>query len=502
MNERNKIRNKIKYDALFISVRDMINVLEGIGINVSEYSAIISDILDNCSYEEGGEKLKEIKSLLAKYEWCFAVSEFIDCVPGEFDENNINDVSAKAVECIKKINSANIERNREVNEFLEEFYDLIYLVIKEEVILDKSYLFDFVKSDDNFSIIIGDLVRSDINTIRLGKMGDVKLLHDQLDIKGYLDRDLIKIINDRDKLIDSDMHDFNVEFFKKNRDIEDLENNVNSLHNDFSSQRSYLIELKDRLFKLGLSLGLAGVLAISGVLCIIRSHRMMNDSRDINTSTWTQGDTEPEVNEDINSASDFYYYGDGIYLKECFPYSLDSDGVYVRRVDVYSYDINDYFQKLINVDFPLDGEFVETTYEFTHNLSAEDNYSGTVREVVVVESVDNGNFRNGLLLLFIYMACEVVTFRRIGNNLFGDKRFIDGLRNYKSMKKNYIQNKDEYDKKLAELIELVKANEDLRDRFNKFYDDFVSKYGETYEIKNIYDAINVVSYSKIKERKK
>ena len=70
------------------------------------------------------------------------------------------------------------------------------------------------------------------------------------------------------------------------------------------------------------------------------------------------------------------------------------------------------------------------------------------------------------------------------------------------MKKNYIQNKDEYDKKLAELIELVKANEELRDRFNKFYDDFVSKYGETYEIKNIYDAINVVSYSKIKERKK
>ncbi len=529
----------ISYNVLLDDVRVMISNLGNIGIEVGRYNTLVDriddelkkeldkrvDMRDNSLdgeidnvvnfglesiYGTAINRLKKIKSGLEKYDWCFIISKFTDYVNSGVDKNNIDDISSRAVDCMKIINGVRIIDYDEVSDVLEKFYDAIYLLIKMEVVFDKRNLFDFVSNNYNYSSVIDDRVRKEIKDNNLYEVDKIKVLCNKLDSEGlnasYLNRYLIGMVlletSDKDVIlpIKKEIEDISKQFFDKNRYIVVESRNVRDFSSRIDRIRDRFYEVKNKFLKNTVAFSLSGVFVLTSCVGLVRSILMMSSSFNTRTVTWTQGDNEPNI---IDNDNTFDGYGDGIYLKECSPYYLNSRGEYTRKVDIYSYYTNKEvlssadIQNLLSLDFADNGRYIETIYEYTEDLSVVNSYDVTIKEVVEAEF----NFSDEALVLFLISMFGLAVSAGVQVAVWKEE-YKSSIAEYKYVKKDYIKKKEEYDEEFVELLELVKSNEELRDRFNKAYNDFVSKCGESDELKNIYDEINGVSYSKIKERKK
>lgn len=50
------------------------------------------------------------------------------------------------------------------------------------------------------------------------------------------------------------------------------------------------------------------------------------------------------------------------------------------------------------------------------------------------------------------------------------------------------------------MVRLIECNDEIRNRFNEYYEEFVSKYGENDDINKMYDEINNIKYDDVKRK--
>ena len=87
---------------------------------------------------------------------------------------------------------------------------------------------------------------------------------------------------------------------------------------------------------------------------------------------------------------------------------------------------------------------------------------------------------------------------RNGSTFFDDmKEYIPDVFEYRDMKKDMLNDKEKLMKSLSEVVNFIKSDERIRNSFNIYYMDFITRYGETDDLRKLYGYINNVKSNEI-----
>ena len=87
---------------------------------------------------------------------------------------------------------------------------------------------------------------------------------------------------------------------------------------------------------------------------------------------------------------------------------------------------------------------------------------------------------------------------RNGSTFFDDmKEYIPDVFEYRDMKKDMLIDKEKLMKSLSEVVNFIKSDEKIRNSFNIYYMDFITRYGETDDLRKLYGYINNVKSNEI-----
>lgn len=461
------------------------------------------------------------------YNFCFKLSGTISQVKLFLKESSeINDVNAsnfvhvlsfvsEVIECINSVDSSNINDYGAIRELMEEFYDVIYMLIKEEIMLnDRSNLFNFIMVRFDYKVNIASRVIKEIKDKGLDKIDDIRAKCFSIDKSGlssdYFDFGLIKgivyVIN-KDLLVDKysvKLGELRDKYEEGNERVLGSYRSIKSQSDDLGYYINNIKKYSKSIFKRGISfvLSTATFVTLGGSvipkLCIYDAYKTT-------TTTYT---VDGIVSDPVEGYEKELESNPSIVLKDCSPWEDVSNKTRYHNYgrDVYIYasdnlrlvDIDKYF----DMDFSGFEEVVKPDVEYKDNLSLSDYYDEVRREIVVIEQnmtdVKSINDEYRYLWLALLLVMELVleiscmvcncpisiisSFVCFINDL---KELINSKRDYKEGLKEY-----KYEEVYFKFISLIKENDEVKSKFDKVYNEFVIRYGEHDEIKKIYDEVN------------
>ena len=253
------------FESLVDELKIMINNISDLGINTKKYKEelnnIINDVHSNVEeskkkwennanmfleidYNAGIKKLNHLKLELNDYNIYFKAVNTCKCLILEFDDiENLKDgekikhYAEIIIELLKDIKLSNITYDKKKKAILKGIYDIVYEIIKLEIIkLGKSRVYEYVKDDDIDTSFLEKCVRKEVETLNLDvkKYENVKKKVYEINSDGltsnYFDIDLIKSL-----IICSNNIDLKEDIVNELKDLKkEINNNVLNFKNGMS----------------------------------------------------------------------------------------------------------------------------------------------------------------------------------------------------------------------------------------------------------------------------
>ena len=520
----NQIKNKIsKLSSMGVDIQGYkkeLNSITSKKYNSYGDSAFAYSSEDTCDSEiiKLESELNEYDLIIEFYNYCNKIKPALlnMLFNKSKDEINLDELNSY----IKKIQDYLInlkhDKNNTVN--LTKIYEIVYYLIELEIIkTNRSTLYDFI-IDKHIDIrYINSIIMNKINdTNNIKKEDKEKYL-----IKERLDRLILKLNN-----IGSNINYFNIEIIKlllmlqNNYDAyKELEKDFDFKLKELSSQdgainhykekstyeldsvKFYINSLKETksdLKKKIISTMLALSVIITGAFGIERGARKSNStnlySKETEITSTLNDDKEIQQEEYL---SDKDTCDNERYISVLGPWENTKDNTisrYVKEYDITSLGLNT--DNLDDID--IDSIKVEPNY-YIETLPREDTlelqmYDEPITELRNVSYTYQGKelikykYASDLFIFYILYIC-ILTLLYVGKlAIFDNSEFLyEIIKYYINNKKDKKDSDKDLEKNLCELLKYINENKELREEFNKLYQENIDLLSDTEELKNRLD---------------
>lgn len=463
-------------------------------------------------YGNAIRKLKEIESILNQCDFYFKLSKNISCIQSSLSCENVemDSLVSEICDCIRLIDSADSLSYKEINSLLEQFYDILYLVIKKEIFLTgDSQVFHYIEVYSNFVPFIDDEVKKDIQKNDLEKFDNIRMRCDVIESAGlsstYFDLGLIKLIVDeenKEQIMEKERDDyqriydnFYIKVENERKELDGLEDDYNRSRKKRDEYKQKISKLRKKLVKKGLILGLCGSAVVALGSVAIPKLFKENKYKTVTTFYEENGESyskEEYLEELVNKSSIV------IYEYELSENSLESND-YQWNCDAYLYgttfDDDLDIQKLFDVDLSNYEKLLQPNVEYSDEVDLKSYGDGGYRKVVITrQDMDDSisyflfdDFSAFLSLLSLLSAgpCGIL----LG---FLYTKSMDISDSFRLLKKDYLIQAKEMKDIYSKLVDFIQNNETLREEFNSCYQEYIWNYGENKELDDLYNKVNEV----------
>lgn len=217
------------FESLVEELKIMINNISDLGIDTKKYKEELNDIINDVhfnveeskakwgnnaamfletDYYPGIKKLNHLKLELNEYNIYFKAINTcnylileIDDIDNLKDEEKINNYVETIIELLREFKNSNTIYNKRKETILKEVYDIVYKIIKLEIIkFGKSRVYEYIKDYDIDTFFLEKCVRKEIENLNLNdeKYENIQKKVYEINSDGlitnYFDMDLIKLL--------------------------------------------------------------------------------------------------------------------------------------------------------------------------------------------------------------------------------------------------------------------------------------------------------------------
>ena len=504
-------------------------------------------------YSTGMVELNKLWVALDRYSLYFEVfnnCRYLDTKlsDNEYIKADVDNYVKMMINNLKRIVRSDTVNYEQEKFIVEKVYDTAYNLIKLELIMSgDSKLYEYAKNEEVNISFFNDLILCELNKLDLSdkKYDMIRSRLYKLDSNGlvsnYFDLELIKLL-----LVYGDNVDLLDVVMKKIYELEEIFNKYNTkLKNEIAYckyaegcvKKSYdkLVKVRKKRFKKFTLLFITYVLAITGAVCLNKNtkDRNMVDCYIKNSLIYSSldGDTR-ENSEEITLYDGDVSEEEQVFVRWYEPWEEDVDGLIKRNYKEYNVSHIDLDTPYDYYIYGIDNYMVEPldkieNYDGDISLNQEIQYKGNHIEVEISNYEYNGQVLNeeeyfeelkrlyksyvGLLFFMwlisrLFSSSWLIPFKK-KTRLFLLSEYFDMRKEVLGVKKDFKWNLNEYNKSMTLLEDIIKANDECRDKFNQLYEEnkfLLADPSELYNRINSLENINLLDEGKdiVKCRKK
>lgn len=503
----------LEYNSLINKVKMMISNVNKMGINTDKFNETLNNIIHNVEnrninstkqdmasafltmdYTYGISELMRLEVILDKYNVYFKAINTCYYLDSQLsktsDDELIKKYAHQMIMTLKSIRSSGNIHYEDKTKVLNKIYDTVYKLLKLEIAnFNESYVYNYVKDNDDDLYILNNYVVKDIEKLDLndGKYSGLKeRMHEINSLgldKSYFDLKIIKLLlYFEDKLeLDNSIEDT----------LSKLEENtkvISSKVTRLSSQKDKVNELKHDLNKLKLffttrcvSLLVALSIVITGGVGIFKLSKAIATSKNYKMVTTTYSDkwglnTEEGLIEDFVASK---YADNSVFINvyDVWHETLDGYARDYKQYDVSSYQFDDIKNYL---DYSLDYYDVDYIENKESQYSVTDLYKSEYAEVMkldidkseVIKEIDKSEFGISLTGFYIiYIFVLVLICCKINSDTFFFDDLKENFEKYDDKKWNKKEELAKLKKMIEEISNIVNSNDELRKQFETLYEE-------------------------------
>lgn len=491
----------IELKSKLIKIRKSINDINKLGfdtIYIETKLRVIFDKLDNktnetinkincyTNYSEALKDLIELEEICDKYNIYFRLNNYYLYLNEiKLTKDNIPEIVKEVKTLLKELkNSSNMLYEQEQN-IIENFYKGVYKVIKEELLLNFSELFDYCHNNDIDSSYIGEEIKNEIESIDLDKYPEIKIKLYSLLKKGLnvnlLDIDLLNAIIYKDKKteLESLVVNQTKELIRKiNSNEETIKNysdNKGELTSKINENKAYLNKYRKIIIKRIISFILSGTVVIASykeLFNILKSsdnfysktYKIYTEEYNSYTDEITTEEskiTNPYDTKDIVKLNSYGNIINGVVADYRIRCIYDLSSLNYENIE----DYKNYYLSHLNTLNPTSKNDINLS---TQNHPIYDNveYFDITRSFIDMASVEKTfDFSIAVMLCsiisFIIFGILLLILAHIG--IFNETYVLENIKKLNLKNKQDILKLNQINK---ELLSIVDANEELKNKFN------------------------------------
>lgn len=536
----------IEYKGLAHKIEVMLNNIESLNINVSNYRKIFEKIIEEVEnssktsskredgyesmfltqdYTTGITKLKKLEIELEKLDIYFKAlkfSEYLNIqIKKEISTENLKEFVNQLIEFIKGIKYSNTLYYQEEKKVVEKIYETTYEIIKLELItFGKSELYNYCKEEESDLFFLDLCVKRDLERLNLedekySKIKERKLYLESNGIgTSYFDLEMIKLIISLEyeeelkqkitKRLEQIINEINL-------NIDDIDSKYNQYEDNTSKHNCLKIGI-NRLKKHTLLLILTASIYITVLFLTHKMAKTLSTTDYYEKKIETFSEYGHEQRTDLESVNSLAT--DKLYLKEYSGWEQISHNFYGRNVRIYDIShmnlksVEEYLNidtKLLNIDYIEETEkkYNDDIWPFntTDYLELE---KIDINEDIIIEKQSKEGFWIILLIAYV-LELTIILLWEVMQDGFG---YANVLYNLERIKNeffeigNYQENLKVLRKECNELLELIKKDELLRNKFIELYEENKFLLDNKEELlKRIYELENKEELVKTLKRK-
>lgn len=510
------------FKSLVEELKIMINNISDIGIDTKKYKEklnnIINDVHSNVEeskekwgnnanmfletdYYPGIKKLNRLKLELNEYNIYFkAVNTCkylileLDDIENLKDDEKINNYVETIIELLIDIKNSNIIYNKRKKTILKEVYDIVYKIIKLEIIkFGKSSVYEHVKDYDINTFFLEKCVRKEIENLNLNdeKYEEIQKKVYEINSDGltsnYFDIYLIKLLIKYSNNIDLKEEIVN-ELKKLKKEINDNVLNFKNGMLELNESKNILKKIKSKFIQAKISI-LINVLSFVIVIptMFYYSGKSREDIKEIFVTevypkTVTTYSKEYGLKAEVDYISSYSIddnrtsileYGNWVnigndYFRLVFKYDI---------TDIKLENISDYLE--LDIDYILGSKDVNDIDVYPEYLKNKEDLKEKehleVEQIIVEEEKverieDEKLYRKAIFNMYIYYVICLLILGSI-YYLINHKEIKENLENYKKLKKEYLNKILTNEKYREKLLNMIYEDEVLRKKFWELYNE-------------------------------
>ena len=467
LNEFNNLLSKIEDDSSIVESNNISNIQ-------LEYESGFY-IPYNVRLDELSQRLEN--DALAFYE-LHTLSKNIDVNLEDLSNNTINEVIAKTIELIDKLNKLNTHNDKKKNRIVELAYQTIYSVILHEEIYSRRDVFNYLKQLNNSVNLesVGRLLSNDLNKLNTKLLSEKELEGLKKEGLGYdfLDDDIIK------EVAIKTIGKINPEYIEQGRrEIRDIISKSTSyrveeekLNKDLEEHKNSLKQLKRRkniIITKMMSLVSISAAYSAGKNLSEKRPEYRTITRTINAKT---GRIVGEVEEIFDEKETTYV----ATLLEKSPWKVNPNGGYISNVVAYEYVNSEDRESVIKDSLEMN-ENVVKKYQYIESKETLD-YSDSMTETTLLitetyqdKSVSRPNekyvlsYTGTAIVVSLIFDIAVLLVPSLGFEVA--KKRLNGMI-------NSIKESEKSEKEIVERLEEIKQYEA---KYKAEYEESLKKYG-------------------------
>lgn len=511
------------FESLVEELKIMINNISDLGIDTKKYKEELNDIINDVhfnveeskakwgnnaamfletDYYPGIKKLNHLKLELNEYNIYFKAINTcnylileIDDIDNLKDEEKINNYVETIIELLREFKNSNTIYNKRKETILKEVYDIVYKIIKLEIIkFGKSRVYEYIKDYDIDTFFLEKCVRKEIENLNLNdeKYENIQKKVYEINSDGlitnYFDMDLIKLLithSDNSNLKEEIVNE--LKYLKK-----EINNNVfkfRKIKSNLQKEKISLRKIRSKFKQVKISI-LLNLFSFIMVIPVILYYSLKSSGElkkqfvnEVYPRTITTYSKEYGLKQENDYTSSYNIDDNRTSILEYDNWVNIRDDEYTRLV--FKYDITDI--KLENISDYLDLDIgyiigskgVNDIDVYVESLENEEDLQEkehlevekiTVDAEKVEQIEDEKLYKETLFKVYsFYILCLLAVESLI--YLIRYKEINSNLNNYKKIKKQYLKKLLIIKEYQEDLLETMNKDEKLRARFNELYNE-------------------------------
>ena len=538
----------IVYQSELYKTKKIISKLNDLGLDTTNYENAIYDIEETCrnsnkedlkrgldspfmvdyleaNYSKAINNIKILQSELSKYETYIKVNSFTTLLKNIIKNNKItskqlDEITPQLINILNDLKKSNTLDYATEKNIVEGIYKITYYLLKEEIKLGKTTLYDFLLKDEIHTTYLDKEISLELKQLDKNdaKNNDILNRKNLLDLNGvnshYLDYELLVLlvkVNNKEENI-YELFKLTFLYQKIDNELDIYRRGIENMYHQiqYNEKEVHYYRKPSRYLKNVGSMAISASIITSlfgGVYLLARA-----DNSSLRKTTVTTYDSRDGFEK---STEPFYAsegeYTEGVNVIEYEPYIKKGDGFY-RHVTTYNLgNINGLSnEEILKIDFESLNIKSDSVRESTESLSYEDVYDNIYYIISKVEVDNNDRIAEkkdltpfiitleifvAAFYLFVISSVHMTMDYTIGliRGIIKIKEDIKNIRKISKEKEKYIQEENKIINEVKELLN--KYDSELRNLFK--HADFICEYGNNetaIKLRKVLESINYNLY--------
>ena len=534
----------IVYQSELYKTKKIISKLNDLGLDTTNYENAIYDIEETCrnsnkedlkrgldspfmvdyleaNYSKAINNIKILQSELSKYETYIKVNSFTTLLKNIIKNNKItskqlDEITPQLINILNDLKKSNTLDYATEKNIVEGIYKITYYLLKEEIKLGKTTLYDFLLKDEIHTTYLDKEISLELKQLDKNdaKNNDILNRKNLLDLNGvnshYLDYELLTLlvkVNNKEENI--------YELFKLTFLYQEIDNELdiysrgieNMYHQiQYNEKEVHYYRKPSRYLKnIGSMVISASIIAtlFGGPFVVYKKVSHNNSLKKITISTYDSRDNSEKEEEP------FYLdnYSTDVIVTKYEPYERENDGYY-RYVTKYNLGkVNNLSnEEILNIDFDGLGIKKDIEREYEYNVTYENIYKDIYYTISKVNIDENDT---SFVYTYIFAMVEAVIFAFYSSTIdsvYGKRGIIsiglirgiikikEDIKNIKEIskeKERYIRERKRMINEVKELLN--KYDSELRNLFK--HADFICEYGNNETAIKLREVLESINYN-------